>query len=213
MIKLVAFDLDSTVSDTIPLSIEAFEKAVSPYAGHTLTREEIVETFGLNEMGMVKRVLKDHWEEALNDYYKNYEAFHGMCEAPFEGIVPLIQRLKEKGITVALITGKSKKSCEISLDKFGIRQLFADVMTGSEYKVSKKDSMVTLMEKYGVTPEEFIYIGDAVSDVTASKEAGVQCYSAAWSDFADKEALEKVNPGYVYESVAGLARELEKRVF
>lgn len=36
MIKLVVFDLDGTIADTIPMCIEAFGKAVSPYAGHTL---------------------------------------------------------------------------------------------------------------------------------------------------------------------------------
>ena len=49
MIKLVAFDLDGTIGDTIPMCIKAFRQAVSPYAGHLLTDREVVETFGLNE--------------------------------------------------------------------------------------------------------------------------------------------------------------------
>lgn len=69
MIKLVAFDLDGTIADTIPMCIEAFGKAVSPYAGHTLTKDEIVQTLGLNEIGMVKAVVKEHWENALRDFY------------------------------------------------------------------------------------------------------------------------------------------------
>ena len=90
-VKLAAFDLDGTVADTIPLSIESFSLAVSPYAGHTLSREEVVETFGLNEPGMIKAIVKDRWEEALRDYYRIYEEQHVKCEAPFEGIVPLIE--------------------------------------------------------------------------------------------------------------------------
>ena len=37
MIKLVAFDLDGTIGDTIPMCIKAFRQAVSLYAGHLLT--------------------------------------------------------------------------------------------------------------------------------------------------------------------------------
>ena len=48
MIKLIAFDLDGTIGDTVPMCIRAFEKAVSPYAGHTLSEREITQTFGLN---------------------------------------------------------------------------------------------------------------------------------------------------------------------
>ena len=44
MIKLVAFDLDGTIGDTIPMCIKAFRQAVSPYAGHLLTDREVVET-------------------------------------------------------------------------------------------------------------------------------------------------------------------------
>ena len=50
MIKLIAFDLDGTIGETVPMCIRAFEKAVSPYAGRTLSEREITQTFGLNEL-------------------------------------------------------------------------------------------------------------------------------------------------------------------
>ena len=57
MIKLVAFDLDGTIADTIPMCIEAFKQAVSPYASKILSEDDIVKTFGLNEEGMIKEVV------------------------------------------------------------------------------------------------------------------------------------------------------------
>lgn len=73
MIKMVSFDFDGTIADTIPMCIEVFEKAISPYAGHKLTEHEILQTFGLNEIGMVKAVVKDNWKSALEDFYLYYE--------------------------------------------------------------------------------------------------------------------------------------------
>lgn len=58
MIKLVAFDLDGTIADTIPMCIEAFKQAVTPYASKILSEDDIVKTFGLNEEGMIKRWLQ-----------------------------------------------------------------------------------------------------------------------------------------------------------
>ena len=55
MIKLIAFDLDGTIGDTVPMCIRAFEKAVSPYAGHTLSEREITQTFGLNDQESRRR--------------------------------------------------------------------------------------------------------------------------------------------------------------
>ena len=52
MIKMIGFDLDGTICDSLPLCIQAFKNAVEPYIGHDLTEEEIAQTFGLNEAGI-----------------------------------------------------------------------------------------------------------------------------------------------------------------
>ena len=39
MLKLVAFDLDGTIGETIDMCIQAFRKAVSPYTGRSLSAE------------------------------------------------------------------------------------------------------------------------------------------------------------------------------
>ena len=67
MFKIAAFDLDGTIADTIPMCIEAFRNSVSPYTDHELTEEEIVQTFGLNETGMVIAV--SHTLERENPNY------------------------------------------------------------------------------------------------------------------------------------------------
>ena len=67
MFKMVAFDMDGTIADTIPLCVEAFRKSVSPYAGHELSEQEIVQTFGLNEIGMIKAFVPQKWEVDLQD--------------------------------------------------------------------------------------------------------------------------------------------------
>lgn len=37
MIKMIAFDFDGTICDSIPLCMQAFRKAVFPYTDHELT--------------------------------------------------------------------------------------------------------------------------------------------------------------------------------
>ena len=54
MIKLIAFDLNGTIGDIIPMRIPAFRKAVEPYIMRNLTQTEIVQTFGLNEEGVIR---------------------------------------------------------------------------------------------------------------------------------------------------------------
>ena len=148
MIKLVAFDLDGTIGDTIPMCIKAFRQAVSPYAGHLLTDREIIETFGLNEIGMIKSIVPENWEQALRDFYSLYEKLHYECSQPYEGIRELIAALRAKGLILALITGKGERSCRITLNEFGMEHDFDEILTGSESENVKAQSLKLLLKKY-----------------------------------------------------------------
>lgn len=202
MIKLVAFDLDGTIGDTIPLCMNAFKEAVTPYINHELTDKEIVQTFGLNEEGMIKQVIADdNWKQALNDFYVIYEEMHILCPRPFEGISALINELHEKGKTVALITGKGEISCAITLKQFGMETCFDRIETGSAEKNRKSEAMRVLQQYYQICPDEMVYIGDAISDIEACNTAQVQCLSAAWASSAVKEQLKAYNPGHVFGSI------------
>ena len=92
MIKLVAFDLDGTIGDTIPMCLKALKKAVTPY----VTLNDILETFGLNEKGMIKKLVGYNWENALDDFYVIYEQMHIMCPRPFDGITELIAEVEKE---------------------------------------------------------------------------------------------------------------------
>ena len=182
-IKLVAFDLDGTIGDTIPLCIQAFKEAVAPYIGHELADSDVIQTFGLNEQGMIESMVIDapHQERALEDFYTIYQNLHEqMCPHPFPGIRKLIAALKQNGIIVALVTGKGLKSCNITLRQFNMNTLFDKVLTGSAERNIKADSLKWLLQSYQLSAYEAAYIGDTVSDIIACKTVGIDCLSASW---------------------------------
>lgn len=179
MIKLVAFDLDGTIADTIPMCIEAFKQAVSPYASKILSKDDIVKTFGLNEEGMIKEVVSEDWEKALIDFYVKYKEMHTVYIQPFAGIRELITELKKNSIIVSLITGKGQRSCDITLHHFEMEALFDSISIGSPDRNTKAESMAELMSKYNIQPAEMVYVGDEFSDITACSKVGIQCLSAA----------------------------------
>lgn len=204
MFKVVAFDMDGTIADTIPMCIEAFRKSVSPYIDHELSEEEILNTFGLNEIGMVKSVVSQNWKSAINDFYYQYEYLHNNVIEVFDGILNLFELLKYKKIIVALITGKGERSCTITLEKLGISKVFDDILYGSEIAPNKKQNIEYLLKKYNISKEEFCYIGDTVQDIKICQEVGVYCFSSAWQKTNNVVALEKENPYYVFKNVKDL---------
>lgn len=209
MIKLVAFDLDGTIGDTIPMCIESFWRAVEPYVETFLSEEDIIKTFGLDEEGMIRHVItNDNWKKALNDFYTIYQEMHVLCPRPIEGILELIEELKDKSIPIALITGKGKGSCRITLQQFAMEKYFDRIETGSPEKNRKSEAMNSLLDEYQLNPEEMVYIGDTVSDILFCQQTGVKCLSAAWTKSANLSILVKYNKGNVFESVSSLKEYL-----
>ena len=204
MFKMVAFDLDGTIADTIPMCVEAFRKSVSPYVGHELSEQEILRTFGLNEQGMIKALVPENWEAALQDFYCEYARLHQEITSPFPGIRELLTFLKNQNSILALVTGKGEESCRISLEALGFEQVFDVICCGSEKAPNKKENITFLLKQYSISPDEFCYIGDTISDIKTCREAKVLCFSAAWQEVSNFILLEKENPRRVYSGVWNL---------
>lgn len=204
MFQIVAFDMDGTIADTIPMCIKAFRQSVSPYTDHELSEEEILHTFGLNEIGMAKAAAGRNWEPAVRDFYARYELLHDEVTGVFPGIKELIAFLKKRKVTLALITGKGEKSCAITLKKLGLSETFDERLYGSEVSPNKQKHMEYLLKKYAVSGEKFCYVGDTVQDIKACRAAGVVCCSAAWQGSVGRDVLEQENPGQVFCSAEDL---------
>ena len=207
-IKLVAFDLDGTIGDTVPLCIRAFKEAVTPYIGCELSDDDVIRTFGLNEQGMIASLVDAPYKEcALADFYTFYKNLHEqLCPRPFPGIRELITDLKQSGIIMALVTGKGTKSCDITLQQFRMSTLFDNVLTGSAERNVKADLLKGVLQSYHLSACEAVYIGDTVSDIMACDTVGIDCLSAAWG-VSGKTALdlEKHNYKNVFYSVQSIS--------
>ena len=212
MYKLIAFDFDGTLIETLGQCLVAFRKMVSPYAGHELTNSEIEATYGLNEEGMIRRMAGENWRPALEDFYAEYARLHETITEPFAGIRELLAELSQRNVVLAMITGKGEVTCQISLEKVGLQNAFADVLCGETDAPNKDKRLSELLEKYQLQRDEVVYIGDSVADVLACRRAGIRCLSAAWQSDARKGALLEVNPDFVFDSVKALEKHLLENI-
>lgn len=212
MYRLVAFDFDGTLFESLTQCLDAFRKTVSPHVGHELTNAEIEATFGLSEDGMIMRLVGKNWEQAATDFYAEYARMHERITEVFAGVRELLDELRERGIILALVTGKGETACRISLERLRLEGVFEQVRCGEADGPSKHKHFGKLIEHYGIEKDEFVYIGDGLKDVEACRMAGVRCLSAAWQSDARKDALEAVNPGLVFERIEALRKYLLERI-
>ncbi len=212
-LKAVIFDLDGTIANTLPLCIAAFRNAIEPHINKSVSDEEIIATFGPSEEGTIMALAPDFFEQGIADYISNYISLHEMCPAPFDGVLPLLETLKSSGIRTAMVTGKGYKSAIISLEKFGLTPFFEILETGSPEGPSKPKGIKTILNLWkDLNKNEVIYIGDAPSDVTACREAGVPIVGAAWAETTEPEKLSAMHPDEMFTEFDAFAKWLLENI-
>lgn len=211
--KAVIFDLDGTIANTLPLCIQAFRASVQPFLQRTPSDEEIIATFGPSEEGTLMALVPDHYHEGISAYLHLYSALHSMCPAPFDGIQEILEKLKQKNVRVAMVTGKGKHSTLISLKYFSLTDYFSVIETGSPLGPRKPEGIQAVLDSWpDIDKEAVMYIGDAPSDITASRAAGIAVVAAAWADTADAEILRSMKPDALFFSVKAFGDWLMEKV-
>lgn len=212
-IKCVIFDLDGTVGDTVPLCIKAFRKSIEPLINRSVSDEEIIATFGPSEEGTIMALAPEFYEKGVEDYLEYYERYHEMCPVPFDGIIDILELLKKKGIQIAMVTGKGKYSTDITLKKFFIDKYFEIIETGIVSGQSKPQGIERVLRHFNdFQKDEFIYVGDAPSDITASRKVGIPVVSVAWAQLVDSEKLKELNPNEFFVNVKEFSDWLSERI-
>ncbi|WP_207536319.1 HAD family hydrolase [Desertivirga arenae] len=212
-IKAVIFDLDGTLADTLPLCIEAFRHSVQPLINRSVSDSEIISTFGPSEEGTIMALIPDHYEKGVADYLYHYERLHPNFPVPFDGIEELLAILKNRGVRIAMVTGKGQKSADVSLNHFKMRHFFEVIETGSPKGSRKAEAIKLLLDGWSdIEKEEVIYVGDAPSDITASRAAGVAVIAAAWAETTEAEKLIELEPDEVFYTVANFSSWLLRKI-
>ncbi|MGQ2984247.1 HAD family hydrolase [Flavobacterium sp.] len=213
-LKAVIFDLDGTIANTLPLCISSFRRSIEPLAGRAVSDAEIIATFGPSEEGTIMAFAPNHYDKGVSEYLRIYEEDHAMCPAPFDGMPELIASLKDKGVRVAMVTGKGRASAVITLDKFGISHLFELLEAGNPEGNRKADGIEAVLEAWGdVGKDEVVYVGDTTSDILTCRQVGIPIVSAAWAETAEPDALIPMKPDHIFYTVADFAEWLEGNTF
>ena len=212
-IKCVIFDLDGTIGDTVPLCIKAFKEAIEPLINRSVSNEEIIATFGPSEEGTIMALAPEFYEKGVEDYLEYYGHYHEMCPVPFDGIIDILKLLKEKGIRIAMVTGKGKYSTDITLKKFFIDEYFEIIETGIVTGPSKPEGIERVLKYFNdFQKDEFIYVGDAPSDIVARRKVGVPVVSVAWAQLVDSEKLKKMVPDEFFDDVKEFSDWINERI-
>jgi HAD superfamily hydrolase (TIGR01509 family) len=197
--RAVIFDLDGTLVDSFDLVVLAFAKACRDYLGRDLSREEVISRFGVTEVQMLRRELPESLhEKAIATFRQCYAANHRQMVKVFEGILEMLDALRQQRIPMGVMTAKGRDTADITLRELGWTHFFGTVITGDEATRTKPapDGPLQVAAELGVSPGDCIFVGDAPADIGAGKAAGMKTVWASWHPVYQVEVL-KLRPDVI----------------
>ena len=186
-VKAVLIDLDGTLLDTIHDLAEAANQMRMALGMGTLPVERIKSFVGKGIVNLVKRTLTNSQEidpepalleRASAEYERQYMAVLTRDVLHFPGVEEGVRLMQEAGFYLACVTNKAERFTLPLLAASGLRPAF-DLVVSGDTTVRKKPDPEPLLyaaEKFGITPQEMVLIGDSVNDFQAARAAGCHVF-------------------------------------
>ncbi|ELV8692194.1 phosphoglycolate phosphatase [Vibrio vulnificus] len=215
-IKLIAFDLDGTLLDSVPDLAVAADQATRAVGFPGVTELQVRDYVGNGADILIGRALsqsltinpelsdelRTQARELFDDFYQ--QTGHKLSHL-YPTVKETLKALHQAGFTLALVTNKPSKFVPDVLQQHGIADYFVDVLGGDSFPEKKPNPIALnwLMEKHQIQPTEMLMVGDSKNDILAAQNAGCASFGLTYG-YNHGEPIAASEPDFVADSLAQL---------
>lgn len=198
-IELVIFDLDGTLVDTavdVHICLNAALQAMRlPQISMQLAKKAIgpgPKDFIKYVLGEENRGRAEEFHAAFRPIYQQHCADHA---EPFDGILPLLNELKERGVKIVVATNKARKDTDIMLAVLDLEFYFDAILSRDDVAHPKPepDMLLEACRRLHVLPEAALMLGDTDNDILSGRAAGIKSCLALWGYSDHFDELKKIS--------------------
>ncbi len=212
--RLVMFDLDGTLIDSVPDLAAAVDKMLLQLGREPAGVSRVRNWVGNGSRVLVRRALAgrlehDNVDDAQTDaalalFMQAYAGGHELTTV-YPGVLECLDWLRERQVKLAIITNKPSEFIEPLLEEKGLSGYFQWLVGGDTLPQQKPDpaALFWVMDKAGVAPNESLFIGDSRNDVRAAKAAAVPCVALSYG-YNHGEPIANEQPAVVLDDLREL---------
>lgn len=207
MKKLVIFDLDGTLLDSIADLAGSCNHALGTcgFPVHSVQDYRFFVGNGLSKL--FERALPEGEKTAANiervrgAFMPFYDAHCRDLTKPYEGIPELLEELQARGLALAVASNKyHTATCGL------VSHYFPDVtfaaVSGSKEGVPPKPHPAIIhdiLARTGIPEKSVLFVGDSDVDMLTAAGAGVEAVGVTWG-FRPRSELELLRPAHIIDS-------------
>ena len=205
----VFFDLDGTVVDSLQDIVDAVNHTMRHFGLPEHTPEQLKPHLGWGVGHLMHSILPDAPEARVEEvlaHYRPYYALHaGDKSQPFDGILPMMARLKGDALALAILSNKPDAAVQPLAERY-----FSDVVrlaVGEREGVRRKphpDMVKAAARQLDVPLARCLYVGDTEVDIDTAKNAGIDCACVTWG-FRTRKQLRSAGATVIVDTPEALA--------
>lgn len=194
MTGAVLFDLDGTLLDTVPDLVYALNQVRKQESLHELSIENIRPIANLGSRPMIKLAFgleecDPRFQHMREQFLNTYEKHLADSTRLFPNVEKILSLLEQKKIPWGIVTNKLTRHTTALLKALSMDHRPGCVICGDSLAKAKPDPLPILhaCELLGQKPQDCLYVGDAATDVMASKAAGTKSLVALYGYIQQEE--------------------------
>ena len=210
MNKLLIFDLDGTLIDTLDDLKNAVNFALEKFSFPLKSREEIRKAIGNGTVKLIERSAPQGTsEKILKELHKVFKAYYlenlSNFTKPYDGITSFLIFLKTKGYKLAVVSNKDHDAT-MKLITTMFPMLF-DYIQGSYFEHPKKPHPYLInkvIKEMNIDKKEITYIGDTNVDEESAINAKIQYILVSYGYRTRNELFRQVKTRNIVDAIKDL---------
>jgi phosphoglycolate phosphatase-like HAD superfamily hydrolase len=206
-LKLLIFDFDGTIADTLPTSFELLKKMAPKYnvkMPQTYPAYQKLMEFSVPQILWRLRIPPFKLKKLIQENQQLGIELLKKCQ-PFPGIPEALATLSQK-YTLTIATSNFSSAVQEFLAHYTLTSYFSDVL-GTDTHKDKAVKMKMLMKKFEATPSQTLVITDSLRDLKDAQKVRAITLAVSYG-IHSRQTLSSLHPTFIVDSPAELIKTL-----
>ena len=216
MIKVVIFDLDGTLLNTLQDLTNSTNFALKYFGYPQRTIDEVRNFVGNGVAMLIERAIpngrkNENFDECLEIFKQNYSENMNNNTKPYDGILELLGNLREKNYKIAVVSNKFDLAVKNLCKKYFPNLIDIAAGENEQCGIRKKpapDTVNQVLKDLKLKNTQAIYVGDSEVDIQTAENAKMPCISVTWG-FKTNEFLLEHNAKIIVNSPSEILTKVE----